>query len=174
MMRRILIFAVLFSAAALRVQADGCLNSRDREIVATCMVLEAGGEGPDGMRAVLNVILNRAKGDLSRMVAVTVKRGAFSCMSSVWQNDEPDYSPLLDRAMNQPDAYEKASQLIAVMELGLLTDNTGGATHYHANSVQPYWVGAMRYLTTIGNHIFYVERGSQVAMLGQDRQTMVD
>ncbi len=165
MNRKILIFAVLLSVAAFRVQADGCLNSRDREIVATCMVLEAGGEGIDGMRAVLNVILNRAKGDLSRMVPVTVKRGAFSCMASVWQNDEPDYGPLFDRAMTQSGAYVQASQLIDVMELGLLTDNTGGATHYHASSIQPYWVSDMRYLTTIGNHIFYVERGSQVALL---------
>ncbi|HNX52941.1 MAG TPA: cell wall hydrolase [Pontiellaceae bacterium] len=165
MIRKILLFAVLFSCAALRVQADSCLSSRDREIVAACMVLEAGGEGTDGMRAVLNVILNRAKGDLSRLAPITVKRGAFSCMASIWDNDAPDYSPLFERVMSQTDAYAKASQLIAAMEMGLLTDNTGGATHYHANSVQPYWVSDMRYLTTIGNHIFYVERGSQVALL---------
>lgn len=165
MKRKILLFAVLFSVAVFRVQADAVLNSSDREIVAACLVLEAGGEGSDGMRAVLNVICNRAKGDLSRLVPVTVKYGAFSCMSSVWHCDEPDFTPLIGRAMNQSGAYEEALHLIALMELGLLLDNTGGATHYHASSIQPYWAGDLRYLTTIGNHCFYVEHGRQLASL---------
>jgi spore germination cell wall hydrolase CwlJ-like protein len=159
------IFGVLFSAAALNTQADGFLSSYDKEIVATCLVLEAGGEGSDGMRAVLNVILNRAKGDLSRLVSATVKRGAFSCMSSVWDHNEPDFSLLIVSAMDQTDVYDEASQLISTMEQGLLTDNTRGATHYHAAYVSPYWVGGMRYLTTIGSHRFYAERGSQMAAL---------
>lgn len=165
MKRKIFAFAVLFIAAALRTQADGLLSDSDRQIVASCMVLEAGGEGPEGMQAVLNVILNRAKGDLSRVVPATVKRGAFSCMSSIWRIDAPDYSPLIDRAMNQAGAYAAASQLIDIMEQGLLLDNTGGATHYHATYVNPYWVSAMRYLTTIGGHHFYVESGYQIASL---------
>jgi spore germination cell wall hydrolase CwlJ-like protein len=160
-----LIFTVLFGVAAFRAQADGFLGSYDRQIVASCMVLEAGGEGSDGMQAVLNVILNRSNGDMRRMVPETVKTGAFSCMSSVWRSSSPDYSPLISRAMNQPGSYEEALQLISTMEQGLLTDNTGGATHYHADYIRPYWVSSMRYLTTIGRHIFYVERGREVASL---------
>jgi len=165
MKRNYLIFAVLFSIAAFRAQAEGFLGSYDRQIVASCMVLEAGGEGSEGMQAVLNVVLNRANGYLHRMVQETIKTGAFSCMSSVWRSNSPDYSPLIDRAMSQPGAYDEALQLISVMEQGLLKDNTGGATHYHADYIRPYWAGSLRYLTTIGHHIFYVERGRQVASL---------
>ncbi len=164
MKRIIFIFAVLFSVAASYAQTDGCLNSYDREIIASCMVLEAAGDGAEGMQAVLNVIINRAKGDLNRMVPATVKHGAFSCMASIW-SDIPDYSPLLSRAQNQPESFANAMNLIAIMEQGLLSDITGGATHYHATYINPYWVSTMRYITTIGGHHFYVERGRQVASL---------
>jgi len=156
---------MFFGVAAFRAQAEGFLGSYDRQIVATCLVLEAGGEGAEGMQAVLNVILNRADGYLHRMVPETVKTGAFSCMSSIWKRSEPDYSPLIQRAENQPGAYEQAMNLISLMEEGFLRDNTHGATHYHAAYIHPYWADSLRYLTTIGNHIFYVERGRQMASL---------
>lgn len=163
-MKRILfVFIILFNAA--HAQENGLLNSQDREIIATCMVLEAGGEGSEGMRAVLNVILHRAKSDWSRMVPAIVKPGAFSCMSSLWNTEEFDYSPLLSQAQSQSEPYAEAMNLIATMEQGLLTDNTAGATHYHADCVTPYWINNMRYLTTIGGHHFYVEVSQQVALL---------
>ena len=165
MTRRLFVFAVLFSVAALRTQADGFLDRCDREIVATCLVLEAGGEGPEGMQAVLNVILNRSGGNLYRMVPETVKPGAFSCMASVWKSDLPDYEPLISCAKDQSAAYEEATQLIALMEEGFLADNTHGATHYHAASIHPYWADSLRYLTTIGGHHFYVEYNNRLALL---------
>lgn len=165
MKRNLLLFAMLLGVAVFQVRADGFLGSYDRQIVATCLVLEAGGEGTEGMQAVLNVILNRADGSLNRMVPETVKYGAFSCMSSVWKCSEPDFSPLIQRAESQSGSYEQALKLISLMEEGFLQDNTHGATHYHAAYIHPYWADSLHYLTTIGNHIFYVERGSQVASL---------
>jgi len=165
MKQKLLLFAMLFSVAALRVQAEGFLGSSDREILATCMVLEAGGEGPEGMQAVLNVILNRAHGNLYRMVPETIKYGAFSCMSDIWKQSAPDYSPLVNRATSQAGAYDQAMQLITLMEEGFLADNTHGATHYHADYIHPYWADRLRFLTQIGHHIFYVERGREVASL---------
>lgn len=165
MRRKIFLFAVLCSIVAFRVQAEGFLDRSDRDIVATCLVLEAGGEGPEGMQAVLNVILNRAGGNLYRMVPETLKYGAFSCMASVWRVDSPDFSPLFDRAMNQSKSYDQAMQLIELMEAGFLADNTCGATHYHADYIHPYWADSLQYLITIGHHIFYVEPRRQVASL---------
>lgn len=165
MKQKFWLFAFLLGIAVFRVQADGFLTAYDREIVATCLVLEAGGEGSDGMQAVLNVILNRADGYLHRMVQQTIKPGAFSCMAPVWNRTAPNYSPLINQAMNQPGAYKTALRLIDIMEQGLLFDNTGGATHYHADSIHPYWADSLRYLTTIGRHIFYVERGREMALL---------
>jgi spore germination cell wall hydrolase CwlJ-like protein len=165
MKRTFLLFSVLLSVAALRAQADGFLDGYDRQIIATCMVLEAGGEGSEGMQAVLNVIQNRSNGCLYRMVPKIIKPGAFSCMSDIWKKTSPDYSPLIGRAMDQTKAYDQAMQLIALMEEGFLADNTCGATHYHAETIRPYWADSLRYLTTIGRHIFYVERGREVASL---------
>jgi spore germination cell wall hydrolase CwlJ-like protein len=163
MKRKLFVFAVMFNASAFHLRADSGLTLYNRQIVAACLVLEAGGEGPAGMQAVLNVILNRADGCLHRVMQETIKYGAFSCMSSIWNCRAPDYSPLLGRALNQPDPYNEALQLIATMERGLLPDNTGGATHYHTHSIRPYWASRMRYLITIGRHHFYVERESQIA-----------
>ena len=158
------IFAFAITVGAFNAQA-GHLSEYDRQIVASCMVLEAACDGAEGMQAVLNVILTRADGYLHRLVGQTVKHGAFSCMSSVWRTSSPDYSPLIRRAQEHGETYEKALQLIAVMEQGLLWDNTYGATHYHATTIRPYWVSDMSYITTIGGHHFYRETRRRVASL---------
>lgn len=164
MKMRLLLFVAAGFLTAQSVQANG-LSNYDRQIVASCMVLEAGCDGAEGMQAVLNVMLNRAEGYLHRLVPETIKRGAFSCMSSVWSTSSPNYSPLIRRAQNQDQAYNTALRLIATMERGLLWDNTYGATYYHASNIRPYWVTDMSYITTIGGHHFYTQRGRQVASL---------
>lgn len=164
MKMRLLILGLAITVTALSAQA-GRLSEYDRQIVASCMVLEAGCDGVEGMQAVLNVILTRADGFLHQLVPQTVKHGAFSCMSSVWNSSAPNYSPLINRAQNQEQAYSQALQLIAIMEQGQLWDNTYGATHYHATSIRPYWVSDMSYITTIGGHHFYTDRAHQVASL---------
>jgi len=164
MQMRLLIFVAATAIVVLNAQANE-LSDYDRQIVASCMVLEAGCDGAKGLQAVLNVILNRADGYLHRMVPETIKHGAFSCMSSVWRTSFPDYSPLIRRAQNQDQAYNTALRLIATMERGLLWDNTYGATHYHATYIRPYWVRDMSYITTIGGHHFYTQRGREYASL---------
>ena len=37
-------------------------------------------------------------------------------------------------------------------------DNTGGADHYHADYVNPYWSKDMNLTTIIGTHLFYKAR----------------
>ena len=45
---------------------------------------------------------------------------------------------------------------------GEIEDNTGGATHYHADYVSPSWADQLEETATIGAHIFYGgERGRQ-------------
>ncbi|QHI70528.1 cell wall hydrolase [Tichowtungia aerotolerans] len=153
-MKYVMISAMTLCCTFHPVQSAG-LSSYDRQIVASCMVLEAGCDGAEGMQAVLNVIINRAEGYLHRMVPETVKRGSFSCMSSIWNSPFPNYSSLLCQAQNQPAAYSIALRLIETMENGQLWDNTYGATHYHTTDIRPYWVSDMHYLTTVGSHYFY-------------------
>jgi len=164
MKMRLLIFVIVATATALSAQA-GQLSEYDRQIVASCMVLEAACDGVEGMQAVLNVVLTRADGYLHELVGQTTKYGAFSCMSSVWRTSAPDYSPLIRRAQEHGKTYDDALQLIAIMEQGLLWDNTYGATHYHATYIRPYWVSDMSYSTTIGGHHFYTDRAQRVASL---------
>ena len=157
-------FKILFIVMAVvlgvsKTQA-GSLSEYDRQIVASCMVLEAGCDGAEGLQAVLNVIVNRADGHLNRIVPQTIKYGAFSCMARVWNTPNPDYSPLLQRAQNQSEVFNTALRLLTVMEKGILWDNTHGATHYHAVSIRPYWVSDMSYITTIGGHHFYTDHVS--------------
>ncbi|MCU0858923.1 MAG: cell wall hydrolase [Pontiellaceae bacterium] len=156
-----LISALLLSPGISRAQTDNILTGDARRIIAACMVLEAGGEGIEGMQAVLNVMLNRAQGSLCGMVPQVLKRGAFSCMAPVWC-DKPDFDPLFQRAEKQIKPYEQAQQLINLLEEGCLLDNSLGATHFHAASILPYWADDLCYLTTIGNHIFYIERDRRV------------
>lgn len=164
MKMRLLIFIAATGLVAHHAQADR-MSQYDQQIVASCMVLEAGCDGAEGLQAVLNVILNRAGGYLHRMVPETIKHGAFSCMSSVWNSSSPNYSPLIRRAQNQSTAYTTALRLLATMERGLLWDNTYGATHYHATYIRPYWVSEMSYITTIGGHHFYTKQAQQYASL---------
>jgi len=161
---RLFIFLIISTVFAINVQADK-LSEYDRQIIASCMVLEAGCDGAEGMQAVLNVILNRADGYLHRLVPQTIKRGAFSCMAQVWSTRSPNYSPLIQRAQNQDQAYTLSLQLIQTMEKGLLWDNTYGATHYHATYIRPYWVSDMSYITTVGSHHFYTKQARQYASL---------
>jgi len=164
MKTRLLIFVITVTLCAFNANA-GQLSEYDRQIVASCMVLEAACDDVEGMQAVLNVILTRADGYLHQLVGQTVKRGAFSCMSSAWHSPTPDYSPLIRRAQDHGKTYTEALRLIAIMEQGLLWDNTYGATHYHATTIRPYWVSDMSYITTIGGHHFYTDRARQVASL---------
>lgn len=131
------------------------ISNYERKIVAAVLVLEASSEGVEGMQAVLNVIYNRAGGDLSRVIPVTVKKGQFSSINSVTGKRNPDYSPILRRAY-QHNNFNDAMELVRTMERGELEDITFGATHYHtARGSAPYWVTSLHYLTTIGGHHFY-------------------
>ena len=54
-------------------------------------------------------------------------------------------------------AREIAHLVLSHYETDIIVDITEGATHYHATSVTPYWVGGrdMAKVTQIGAHIFY-------------------
>ena len=162
-MKKILFIVLFFTAAGGAPAQAGRLRDYDRQIIASCMVLEAGCDGSEGMQAVLNVILNRAEGYRHRMVAEVIKRGAFSCMAPVWSTAAPDYSPLIRRAQAQRGAFKTAVKLLSTMDRGLLWDNTYGATHYHASTIRPYWVSDMSYITTVGGHHFYTRSAYRYA-----------
>ncbi len=130
---------------------------------------EAGGEGGEGMMAVLNVIRNRTTnlsvfGDSqifsltnSPYHAVILKEKQFS----MYNPGDPVRTIAERIAMNWDNeiktnaTLKKAHELSLMLLQGVLADNTGGADHYHAIYVSPSWASSMVMTAQIGNHIFY-------------------
>ena len=114
---------------------------------------EARGEGASGQKAVAEVIFHRMNnGNYGHSICAVVYEGASrpGCQFSFTCNGD------LARA-KETDAWREAEQLAAQ----ILTDQawrknaTGGATNYHAASVNPIWAPTLEKTTQIGNHIFY-------------------
>jgi spore germination cell wall hydrolase CwlJ-like protein len=168
---KLLLFGLLLGLTSLNATTSA-LSDYERQIIATCLVLESASEGTEGMRAVLNVIHNRAEHRLERVVRETIKRGQFSAMHSIWGKNyvrlvllidtihrivgNPDFNALIERA-KRDRMYESAVKLVLLMEKGLLEDNTQGSTHYHTLEIKPYWADSFKHTVTLGNHRFYRE-----------------
>ena len=120
---------------------------------------EARGEGELGMQAVMNVIMNRAKGDFNKARDIVLKPKQFSVWNSV---KDPEQTALgmakAHRAKKLPDgpSYIKALELVDKAMNGSLTDVTGGATFYfNPKKANPSWAKMMTKTKSIGNHDFY-------------------
>jgi len=103
---------------------------------------EARGEGAAGVHAVTNVVMNRVADTRwpDDPCAVVYDADQFS-----WTNAGPlhvDAERLLDMKEMVVDAL-------------MLPDSTGGATHYHADYVAPFWAAHYPITEEIGAHIFY-------------------
>jgi len=137
------------------------------DVIATTLIGEAGGEGEKGMHAVMNVILNRAKGssDTARAaVALVLKPKQFSMFNS-YTLGNTDIKVIINKAKQHSNW--KLAQEIALKGLtGKLSDITDGATHYHVSSgpskVTPKWTNpklggknsSAVVTNTIGRHSF--------------------
>lgn len=117
----------------------------DLDDIINTLIAEAYGEGPKGMRAVAETIINRAAirdlsfGDVVRQPAQYT--GFF------------DPGPAVQEAQQSPRARSAAE---AAWELALRPgDPTGGADYYHADYVSPYWAASMPQTAEIGAHQFY-------------------
>lgn len=138
--------------------AQGFYDDLVIDTLARTLWGEARGEGPQGMEAVANVVLNRAavaqaKGGYwwgNDIISVSQKPYQFSC----WNRSDPNYRQL--QAVTEKDLHFATAMRIARRAVaGTLADITGGATHYHAKSITPDWARGETPTTTIRNHIFY-------------------
>jgi spore germination cell wall hydrolase CwlJ-like protein len=119
--------------------------SNDKQVIACTLILEAGGEYAEGaMQAVHEVILNRADKRNLTPKQVCLQPKQFSCWNS------KNYRKLIAKAKAHP-RYAYALSIVH----GERTNITGGADHYHAKYVRPYWASSLKKTCTIGNHIFY-------------------
>lgn len=152
-----LVHAVAVFACMLVVsQVKAEVSQYDRQIIASVLVLEAACQGEEGMRAVLNVINNRAKGDPEGAVAQVARRKAFTCINAITSQANPDYSPAISRAMNDR-TWDLAMFLVDAYCAGQLgADNTDGSTHYCIDPPQS-WREQMAFTKRIGAHTFFRE-----------------
>lgn len=134
----------LAQVAALAI-AVTATNAAEHEAVAAVLIAEAGGEGPKGMRAVMEVIQNRARRNGTTRYNVIKAKEQFSALN------ETTIAELIAHARRHK--LWKRAQDIALR--GTATDLTNGADHYHEESITPYWADPKRRTAKVGRHWFY-------------------
>ncbi len=128
------------------------LPSRDVDTLARTAWGEARGDGPEGMQAVCNVVMNRVRDRRwpDSAHAVCVQPFQFS----MWNTGDPNGEKA--RAVDRSDPlFADALALADYAVIGRLPDITGGANHYFAPSVVlPGWAAGMAKVAEIGGHRF--------------------
>lgn len=118
---------------------------------------EAASEGPAGMRAVSQVVLNRLRHPVfPQSVCAVVFQGS----------DRPtgcQFTFTCDGSMNRPPVpglFARARAIASEALRGRVEGAVGMATHYHADFVVPYWADSLDKVRTVGRHIFYTWHGA--------------
>ena len=135
------------------------LSDRDKNILATLLVKEAGGERDyiAGMAAVMNVIANRAKNNPREFVKQALRKYQFSAFNDIKTPQQMDQAIAHTRSHK---AYNAAMSMVESATKGKLTDITGKATHYYAASgpskiMPPKWADPSKRTNKIGHHQYF-------------------
>lgn len=126
--------------------------------LATVLILEAGGEGQQGMQAVMNVIQNRAKGskNLVDLMKIVIKPLQFSSLNGT--KTIQDLQVKIEKSRKHPK-FNEAKQIVQTALQGKLKDITGGSDHYYASNganaiSEPTWGKNLKHTVNIGKHSF--------------------
>lgn len=127
-------------------------NSRDLECLTQAVYYEARGEGREGMRAVAQVVLNRARHPaFPKSVCGVVFQGAgrktgcqfsFTCDGSM-------------RGRVNRVAWDRANAIAVAALSGSVSSAVGNATHFHTTAVSPVWRNSLIRVGQVGSHLFY-------------------
>jgi len=137
------------------------------DVIAATLIGEAGGEGEKGMHAVMNVIVNRAKGrgDLTRTAVANVLKPKQFSFFNAFNAGKEDMRSIIERSSKHSN-WAKAREIALIGLSGKLPDITHGATHYHvskgSSKVTPSWTSPKLggknteavITNTIGHHTF--------------------
>jgi N-acetylmuramoyl-L-alanine amidase len=103
---------------------------------------EARSEPQLGQVAIVHVTLNRAKEKNLPIKEIVTQPYQFS-----WTFQKNSYVP---------DDTKAFLQCLQSVYIALqTTDITHGATHYHLDSIDPYWASQYTYIDQFGSHKFY-------------------
>ena len=151
------ILAILGIYVGYRLVKKGYDMTQDQDVyLAKTIWGEARGEGLRGMQAVANVVMNRVNAASwygASIKDVVLKPQQFSC----WNANDPNRAKI-DKLSLEDLAASGALNVARQVISGQLKDITGGATNYHATSVNPAWTAKMTKTVQIGNHVFYKEK----------------
>ena len=134
------------------------------EIVAATLVDEAGGEkNPiDGMHAVLNVIMNRAKGNIRQAAVECLKPKQFSGWNKINKKDPESIKQFINSKRNH-SKFKDALDLVNKAKSGSLKDITKGANHFlnvqltkqqRKGGNLPSWYDSNKVVADYGKHRF--------------------
>jgi spore germination cell wall hydrolase CwlJ-like protein len=150
-----LLLSCLWALPAAAREPDFTTYTHELKCLATAIYFEARGEPVAGQKAVAQVVLNRTKSD----------RYPKSVCGVVYQNAQRhnrcQFSFACDGKPNIPK--EAAAWMLArviaadCLRVPPQTWVLGDATLYHARYVKPSWAPKVTLVSSIGQHLFYVE-----------------
>ena len=112
---------------------------------------EARGEPFDGMVAVGQVALRRARYQPARVCAEVYRPAQFS-----WTAARPRGSAVPHRYDPAWLRAQQAARVALLWNMGApIPDYSGGATHYHAAHVRPHWTRGATLVAEAGAHRFW-------------------
>jgi spore germination cell wall hydrolase CwlJ-like protein len=143
-------------AQKFRLKADDGSRERALECLTQAIYYEAAAEGPDGQRAVAQVVLNRMHhpGFPSTVCGVVYQGSELptGCQFTFTCDGSLARTPI-------PAVWTQAKRIAGEALDGRVDAAVGHATHYHADYVVPYWADSLLKQVQIGHHIFYRLRG---------------
>jgi hypothetical protein len=141
-------------AAPFRFAGSPVARQQAAECLATAALYEAG-DDRQGQRAVIQVILNRVRArGFPRTICGVVYQGyarATGCQFSFTCDGSFDRRPV---HLGWGAARRSARRALA----GRVFSDVGGATHYHADWMVPYWRDSLTKIAQVGSHIFYIRK----------------
>jgi hypothetical protein len=124
----------------------------DWRCLTEALYFEARGEPIDGQYAVAEVILNRVDHvNFPSSICGVVTDGTgrqFACQFTYTCDGRPE-------DITNPVAWNRLGHIARIMIDGAPRDLTAGATHYHADWVNPRWASLYPQTADIGIHHFY-------------------
>lgn len=129
------------------------ITALERETVAACLILEAASQGDFGMRGVMAVIRNRARGLPELFSPTVLRQKQFSALNEVTAGRES-----LRRAIERASRDRMWSTALAIVDDALHEqwhDPTHGATHYTRSVESTNWTRRLAMTVKIGAHSFY-------------------
>ena len=156
-----LLMVVSFSVSA--VEAKEHLFTYEKEPEAWCLAqniyYEARGSNLADKAAVADVVLNRVDDSRYPNTICEVVRQGEKHKDGQMKRNRCQFSWYCDGKSDWPankDSWIEAQQIAYMMlYLNQYRGLTEGATHYHADYVNPKWANSLQLVGTIGEHVFY-------------------